>query len=210
MARDLMETQIIQGKEFIRERWNRLTEDDIRQINGRFDLLVDKLLQRYGYTREQAEAEIRKWNMERERKASFAPGKSYPRPEEQERISRKNEGSSLFKWLLAIGIPLALLALYFGSSDMTRATNTPPASYEQLYIAADTPADQSLAQSIRQAFRTNNIQLQDLSNIRLSASNGTVTVTGSVDTPQKRDAIVRTLQNIFGVRQVNNRIDIRQ
>lgn len=210
MARDLMETQIIQAKEFLRERWNRLTEDDIRQINGRYDQLVDKLLQRYGYTKEQAEDEIRKWNLERERKASFNPNRSYARPEEHERIARKNEGSSLFKWLLALGIPLALLALYFGSSDMANTTSTTaaPTSYDRIVVAAQSPADQTLAQSIRQAFMANNIQLQDLRDIRLSASNGTITVTGSVDSAQKRDAIVRVLQNVFGARQVDNRIDI--
>ena len=132
MARDLLESQIIQAKEYLRERWNRLTEDDIRQINGKYDQLVDKLLQRYGYTREQAEDEIRKWNLERERKASYAPGKTYARPEENERIARKNEGSSLFKWLLALGIPLALLALYFGSSDIANKTAPAATTYEEV------------------------------------------------------------------------------
>lgn len=208
MARETLETQFIQGKEFLREKWARLTEDDVRQINGRYDQLIDKLLQRYGYTREQAEAEIRKWNFERENRSAYTPNRANMRREEMERIPR-NEGSSFLKWAMVLLIPLALLTLLYMNYGTPDSTATAKSGYESVMISAPNAADQTVAQSIRQAFMSNNIQLQDLSNVRLSASNGVVTINGSVSSAQKRDALVRILQNTFGVRQVNNNLEIR-
>jgi len=46
------------------KRWAKLSEDDIDQIQGRWDLLVEKLQERYGYTKLQAEQQIMDWLQE--------------------------------------------------------------------------------------------------------------------------------------------------
>jgi len=45
----------LKGK--VKERWGKLTDDDVTVIEGRKDQLVGRLQQRYGYTREEAERE---------------------------------------------------------------------------------------------------------------------------------------------------------
>ncbi|MGQ0636823.1 MAG: CsbD family protein [Planctomycetaceae bacterium] len=45
----------LKGK--VKERWARLTDDDLRFIEGKKDQLVGKLQERYGYAREQAQKE---------------------------------------------------------------------------------------------------------------------------------------------------------
>jgi uncharacterized protein YjbJ (UPF0337 family) len=42
----------------VKARWDRLTADDLMVAAGRRDLLVGKLLERYGYAKEQAEQEL--------------------------------------------------------------------------------------------------------------------------------------------------------
>ena len=49
----------LKGK--VQEKWNKLTHDDLAHINGKYELLVDKLQKRYGYTKDQAELELRNW-----------------------------------------------------------------------------------------------------------------------------------------------------
>ena len=45
----------------IREWWGRLTDDEIDQINGRREILVGKLQEKYGYTRQEAERRVREF-----------------------------------------------------------------------------------------------------------------------------------------------------
>jgi len=45
----------LKGK--VRERWGRLTDDDLEQIGGKKDQLVGKLQKHYGYAKDQAERE---------------------------------------------------------------------------------------------------------------------------------------------------------
>jgi uncharacterized protein YjbJ (UPF0337 family) len=45
-----------------KQRWGKLTDDDITTIGGKKDELLGKLQQRYGYTREQAEKEADEWS----------------------------------------------------------------------------------------------------------------------------------------------------
>jgi uncharacterized protein YjbJ (UPF0337 family) len=48
-------------KEFrgsVREKWGKLTDDDLDMIAGKRDQLVGKLQQRYGYEKEKAEDQI--------------------------------------------------------------------------------------------------------------------------------------------------------
>lgn len=209
MNKDLLETQWVQAKEFLRDKWNRLTEDDLRQINGRFDQLSDKLQQRYGYTQAQAEEEIRRWNLDRSAKAPYTSDKAYARNDDRT-VARKDEGSSALKWLLALALPALLLALYLGSTITPETTTTgTPVSLDEITVFTDTPADQNLGQSIRQALASNSTFFQDLRTMRFSSSNGIVTVSGTVSSTQERERILNILNNIEGVRQVNNQIQVR-
>jgi uncharacterized protein YjbJ (UPF0337 family) len=40
--------------------WGKLTDSDLEQVGGKFDKLVGLLQEKYGYTRQQAEDEIKK------------------------------------------------------------------------------------------------------------------------------------------------------
>jgi uncharacterized protein YjbJ (UPF0337 family) len=57
-----MNTETIKGnwkqlKGKVKERWGRLTDDDLTVIEGRKEQLIGKLQERYGYAREQAQKE---------------------------------------------------------------------------------------------------------------------------------------------------------
>lgn len=208
MNKEVLETQWVQAKEYLRDKWSRLTDDDVRQINGRFDMLADKLQQRYGYSRERAEDEIRQWNMDRSARPNMSTS-NRPYMRADDHTTRKDDSSSFYKWLLALAIPLILLATYFGATKSSDFTSTPTSSVQDMKITTQTPADQTLGQMIRQAMINNNIRLRDYSNISINASNGIVTVNGSVANAQERDAVSNIIRNISGVRQVNNRLEIR-
>lgn len=45
----------------VRQRWGKLTDDDLAQLNGKTEELVSVLQQRYGYGKAQAEIEITHW-----------------------------------------------------------------------------------------------------------------------------------------------------
>jgi len=55
---DILEGKWKQLQGQAREWWGKLTDDDLKQVGGKFDQFVGLLQQRYGYSREQAEAEI--------------------------------------------------------------------------------------------------------------------------------------------------------
>lgn len=40
--------------------WGRLTDDELDQVEGNFDILAGLLQERYGYSRDQAEEEIQR------------------------------------------------------------------------------------------------------------------------------------------------------
>jgi uncharacterized protein YjbJ (UPF0337 family) len=45
----------------VKQMWGKLTDDDLERISGQVDVLVGKIQERYGYTREQAEQEVAKF-----------------------------------------------------------------------------------------------------------------------------------------------------
>ncbi len=49
-------------KHQVKARWNRLTDEDINNVGGNRERLVDALRQRYGYARWFADREIAKWS----------------------------------------------------------------------------------------------------------------------------------------------------
>ena len=59
LNQDLMASNWKHLRDQARERWDRLTDDEIDNIAGRYERLVDTLQQHYNFTRQQAEQEIR-------------------------------------------------------------------------------------------------------------------------------------------------------
>lgn len=57
MNSDQFEGKWKQLKGSVKQRWAKLTDDDMTSLSGKKDELVGKLQERYGYTREQAETE---------------------------------------------------------------------------------------------------------------------------------------------------------
>jgi len=61
MNSDVFEGKWKQLKGTVKQRWGKLTDDDLTTISGKKDELVGKLQERYGYTREQALREADEW-----------------------------------------------------------------------------------------------------------------------------------------------------
>ena len=49
----------IKGK--IKEKWGKFTDDDLQQINGKWEAFVGIMQKRYGIAREQAEQDLNRW-----------------------------------------------------------------------------------------------------------------------------------------------------
>ena len=50
-----------QSKGKAKEKWGKLTDDDMTVIEGKRDQLVGKIQERYGYAKDQAEKEVSDW-----------------------------------------------------------------------------------------------------------------------------------------------------
>jgi uncharacterized protein YjbJ (UPF0337 family) len=59
---------LIRGQ--VRQRWGKLTDDDLARISGKTEELVGVLQRRYGYGKVQAEIEINHWLKELENGAN--------------------------------------------------------------------------------------------------------------------------------------------
>ena len=47
----------------VKEKWGKLTNDDLTMIGGKKDKLVGKIQERYGITKEAAEEQVNSWKM---------------------------------------------------------------------------------------------------------------------------------------------------
>jgi uncharacterized protein YjbJ (UPF0337 family) len=45
----------------VKEKWEKLTDDDLDVIEGKRDQLIGRLQERYGYSKDQAEKELKSW-----------------------------------------------------------------------------------------------------------------------------------------------------
>jgi uncharacterized protein YjbJ (UPF0337 family) len=61
MNSDQFEGKWKQLKGQVKQRWGKLTDDDVTALSGKKDELVGKIQERYGITREQAEREADEW-----------------------------------------------------------------------------------------------------------------------------------------------------
>jgi uncharacterized protein YjbJ (UPF0337 family) len=202
MNRDVLETQWPQIRDMLKEKFSNLTEDDIRQINGRYDQLVAKLQQKYGYSREEAEERIRNWNFDR-----FAKPRAQNYREEQQVNRRSEDNSDWLKWLLALGIPLLLIGSYFLGTDRTpTTTRTTPANQEQAII--ETPADRAISNELRNTLAQQNL-FSEMQNVQITTRNGIVTLSGTVSSREASNNIESAAQDVSGVRQVINNLQVR-
>jgi uncharacterized protein YjbJ (UPF0337 family) len=56
--KDILEGKWKQVRGKIKETWGDLTDDELDQVSGKYDVLVGKLQEKYGYSRQEAEKEI--------------------------------------------------------------------------------------------------------------------------------------------------------
>lgn len=61
MNTDQLEGKWKQMKGRAKEKWGKLTDDDLDEIQGRQDVLVGKIQERYGHNREAAKEEVDRW-----------------------------------------------------------------------------------------------------------------------------------------------------
>lgn len=55
---DIVEGKYKEFKGLAREKWGKLTDDDLEFAKGKRDRFIGKLQERYGYRREEAEKEV--------------------------------------------------------------------------------------------------------------------------------------------------------
>ena len=53
------EWNVVKGK--IKEKWGKLTDDDLTEINGKREQLLGKIQKKYGVAKEKAEHELTEW-----------------------------------------------------------------------------------------------------------------------------------------------------
>jgi uncharacterized protein YjbJ (UPF0337 family) len=58
MNTDILKGKWTQVKGDVRNKWGKLTDDDITQIEGDSEKMIGKLQERYGWAREQAHKEL--------------------------------------------------------------------------------------------------------------------------------------------------------
>ena len=61
MNRDQLSGNWKQFKGQVKEQWGKLTDDDLRQVEGRSDQLAGRIQERYGISKEEAERQIHDW-----------------------------------------------------------------------------------------------------------------------------------------------------
>jgi uncharacterized protein YjbJ (UPF0337 family) len=61
MNEDTLKGQWTQLKGKVREKWGKLTNDDIEQIQGKGQQLVGKIQERYGIARDEAQRQYDEW-----------------------------------------------------------------------------------------------------------------------------------------------------
>jgi uncharacterized protein YjbJ (UPF0337 family) len=69
MNRDTLKGQWTQLKGKAREQWGKLTDDELDQMQGNAEMLIGKIQERYGRSREEAEREFDRWYEQHNRAA---------------------------------------------------------------------------------------------------------------------------------------------
>ena len=61
MNKSITKARWKQMKGKVKERWGKLTHNEITVINGEIDQLVGKIQEKYGLTKEKVEKDVREW-----------------------------------------------------------------------------------------------------------------------------------------------------
>ncbi len=196
-------------KPYIIDRWNKLTEEDMNQIDARFDIFSSKLQNKYNISKSHVEEQFHNWkpnvrfeveNEYKSKKIQFA--------KEQEINIRKN--------LVGAGVTFALLIGIFGVTQNYTTTDgefIADGSYENLIAMAKpiskTNPDEILTENIRQALFSNPFLLAVLQGFKIENSDGVVTVQGTVKNEDEKNLVKEQIEMIPGVVKVINNIEIR-
>jgi len=73
MNSDQLEGKWKQLKGSVKEKWGKLTDDDLAVIAGNHDQLQGKIQERYGITKEEAAKQIREWDAATNRDMDTVP-----------------------------------------------------------------------------------------------------------------------------------------
>lgn len=79
MNKDILQGEWTQLKGKIREKWGKLTENDLTEINGKREQLIGKLQKAYGFTREKIEHELAEWEKSNQRERAYSGSKDQSR-----------------------------------------------------------------------------------------------------------------------------------
>jgi uncharacterized protein YjbJ (UPF0337 family) len=74
MNSDQMQGKWKQLKGSVKERWGKLTDDDIDVINGQHDQLIGRIQERYGMAKDEAQRQVDQWmrtNLEEEKDTGY-------------------------------------------------------------------------------------------------------------------------------------------
>lgn len=61
MNTDIMKGKWKQLKGNVKKQWGKLTDDEVDQIEGNSEVLVGKVQEHYGKTKDEAQAEVDRW-----------------------------------------------------------------------------------------------------------------------------------------------------
>jgi uncharacterized protein YjbJ (UPF0337 family) len=61
MNTDVLKGKWTQLKGNVRKQWGKLTDDDVDQIQGDSEILMGRIQERYGRTRDEAQREVDRW-----------------------------------------------------------------------------------------------------------------------------------------------------
>ena len=114
-------------------------------------------------------------------------------------------GNSFFKWLIALGLPLLLLAL-FVANQQTKDTTIPQ---PQQTISSVPVSDAALGGAIRQALFDNSSLSDQAKNVTVETKDGIVTLKGTVSSNAEKTLIEKIAKNTNGVVKVNNELEVR-
>lgn len=115
----------------------------------------------------------------------------------------RDEGNSFFRWLVALGLPLLLLALFI-FHQQTKDGNSQPQ-----VINSQPVSDAIVTTTIRQALRDNASLSDDAKKISVESHEGVVTLKGTAASKAERTLVEQIAKNSNGTVKVNNEIEVR-
>ena len=127
----------------------------------------------------------------------------------------------LWSTALAVSLSLALAVPAFAQGQSRTPQSSGPSStpsaegakmqsygggVKAMEDKAATPADQALNQRIRQALSGDMTLAATIQKVHLDTNNGEVTLNGSVATDEQKADIVAKVQQVAGVKKINNQL----